>query len=68
MRAVANILHYHQQEIIKVKNIKVMGVDLAREERLQKIDAIIMDFEELSRNQRFIKCASRKGEVGVLSK
>lgn len=46
----------------------MVGVDLAREERLQKVDLILQDFTALLENDRFKKLASKKGQVSELSK
>jgi len=54
--------------MIAIKRTKVTGVDLAREERINKVDLIIQDFEELLKNQRFTKLATRKPPVGDLAK
>ena len=54
--------------MIAIKRTKVSGVDLAREERINKVDLIIQDFEELLKNARFTKLASRKPPVGDMAK
>lgn len=43
------------------------GVDLAREDRLLKIDAVIEAFFQLSKSKSFVKTQKREGEVGELA-
>lgn len=41
LKTIKNILEYFQQDMIAIKRTKVSGVDLAREERINKVDLII---------------------------
>lgn len=39
------------------------GVDLAREDRLQKCEAVIEAYWEMSKSKSFLKSLQRQGEV-----
>ena len=59
-----NVLKNFQQSIISIKQTQVMGgVDLAREERLQKCEQVIDGFFEISKSKSFLKSMARPGEV-----
>ena len=43
------------------------GVDLAREDRLAKVEAVIEAYWELSKSKSFLKSLQRQGEVKDLA-
>jgi cob(I)alamin adenosyltransferase len=43
------------------------GIDLAREERIQKCDAVIEAYWELSRSKSYLKSLQRQGEIKELA-
>ena len=50
--------------MIKIKTVPVVGgVDLAREERIKKVDACIDHFMTLYKSKGFQKCLKRQGDV-----
>ena len=50
--------------MIKIKTIAVGGgVDLAREERVKKVDVCIDHFQNFYKNKGFQKATKRQGEV-----
>ena len=54
--------------MIKIKTVPVVGgVDLAREERIKKVDGCIDHFMTLYKSKGFQKCLKRQGEVQELS-
>jgi len=64
LKSTLNILKHWGPEIIKVKTIPVGGgVDLAREERLKKVDACIDQFMNFFNSKGFQKSIKRGGTV-----
>ena len=59
-----NIVKLWGPEMIKIKTIPVSGgVDLAREERVKKVDVCIDHFMTLYKSKGFQKSLKRSGEV-----
>ncbi len=59
-----NIIKHWGMEMIKIKTVPVGGgVDLAREERLKKVDLCIDHFMALYKSKGFQKALKRTGEV-----
>lgn len=68
LKSALNIIKYWGQEMIKIKTVPVSGgVDLAREERIKKVDACIDHFMNLYKSKGFQKSLKRQGEVQELS-
>ena len=64
LKTVLNILKYWGPEIIRIKTVPISGgVDLAREERLQKVDMCINEFMNVYKSRGFHKSLKRQGEV-----
>ena len=59
-----NILKAFQQSIISIKSTPVHGgLDLAREDRLAKVEEVIDAFFELNKSQSLAKALKRQGEI-----
>jgi hypothetical protein len=64
MKCCLNILAFHGQALITLKNAQVgRGVDLAREERLRKADLCIERFVQFGRSKGFMKALKNKDAV-----
>ena len=59
-----NVLQAFSKPIIDMKRTATMGgVDLAREDRIQKCEAVIDEFFKLSKSRSYMKALSREGEI-----
>ena len=64
LKTALNVLKAYQAQIIAMKQSSAMGgVDLAREDRIQKCDAVVEAFYEMSKSKSFQKTMSRGGEI-----
>lgn len=64
LKCTLNILKHFGQQMIQIKTVPVSGgVDLAREERLNKVDACIEHFINFFKCKGFQKSMKRSGEV-----
>jgi hypothetical protein len=64
LRTAMNILKHFGEPMIQIKTTPVArGVDLAREERINKVDNCIEEFFKFSKSKGYLKAASRPGEV-----
>ena len=64
LRTTLNILRQYGQTMIQIKTTPVgRGVDLAREERIIKVDSCIDQFQKFHQSKGYQKCQTRKGEV-----
>ena len=64
LKSALNVLDAFSQSIIQIKQTSVMGgVDLAREDRIAKADAVIEAFFQLSKSRSFSKSTERGGEI-----
>lgn len=51
-----------------MKRTAVMGgVDLAREDRIQKCEAVIEEFFKLSKSRSYMKALGREGEIKTVA-
>lgn len=63
-----NIIKYWGPEMIKIKTVPVSGgVDLAREERIKKVESCIDHFMAVYKSKGFQKSLKRAGEVQEIS-
>ena len=68
LKTTLNILKNWGPEMIKIKTVPVGGgVDLAREERIKKVDACIDLFQAFYKSKGFQKSLKRPGEVAEVS-
>lgn len=68
LKTCLNIIKLWGPEIIKIKTIPVGGgVDLAREDRVKKVDSCIDHFMTLYKSKGFQKSMKRTGEVAEIS-
>lgn len=63
LKTALNVLKAYSVSIIQIKQSSGRGVDLAREERLQKCEAVIEAYWELSKSKSYQKSLKREGEV-----
>ena len=68
LKTALNVLKAYNNQIIQIKQSSAMGgVDLAREDRLAKVEAVIEAYWELSKSKSFLKSLQRQGEVKDLA-
>ena len=59
-----HVLQAFSKSIIDMKRTAVMGgVDLAREDRIQKCEAVIEEFFKLSKSRSYMKALGREGNI-----
>eukprot|EP00347_Sterkiella_histriomuscorum_P009360 403341515 len=69
LKAILNILKHWAPQMIQIKTVPVgSGVDLAREERLKKVDTCIENFKNFYKCKGFQKSLQREGEVQEIGK
>lgn len=69
LKTVLNILKHWEKNLIQIKTIPVGGgVDLAREERLKKVDACIDSFQNYYKSKGFEKALKRGDDVQEIAK
>jgi len=68
LKSALNVLNAFKNQIIQIKKTAVMGgVDLAREDRLQKCEGVIEAFFQLSKSRSFLKSTERGGEISEIA-
>ena len=68
LKSAHNVLNAYKDQIIQLKRTAVMGgVDLAREDRLQKAEGVIDAFFNLSKSRAFLKSTERGGEISEIA-
>ena len=69
LKSALNVLMGFQNQIVNLKMSNVHGgVDLAREDRIAKCDAVIECFFQLSKSHSFLKSTKRGGEISEIAK